>query len=305
MLHKLRLVGFAIVLVFGVKTVNASDIQFDFVDATDGVPLAVLETGNPDGQPILFLHGFAYNSLIWTNQLKSPELQQRYRMIAFDLRGHGASGKPWQENAYAGSKVWADDVKAIMEAKNFENPIIVAWSFGANVAMSFIRHYGVENIKALNIVASHAGLMQTLPGDTAPDERYLKIQNKITSLDLRDNIEAQRVIVELMTAQPQNTDKTYLQVITNLQLPVYARKAMRKVRLNNTDMLDALRLPILFSLGAEDPSVATEGILEMAKNDPDIHASLYEGAGHSVFLEQPDMFNNELVQFIEDTYDIK
>src|SRR5687768_7980948 len=78
------------------------------VTAPDGVKLAVQESGNPDGAPVVFIHGLLGSHLSWNAQLQSPELQ-RYRMIAYDLRGHGLSGKPTDANAYREGSRWADD----------------------------------------------------------------------------------------------------------------------------------------------------------------------------------------------------
>ncbi|MEE7567775.1 alpha/beta fold hydrolase, partial [Xanthomonas sp. Kuri4-3] len=63
------------------------------VTAPDGVVLAVEESGDPDGMPLVFVHGLLGSRLSWEAQLDSPVLQ-RYRLIGYDLRGHGRSGKP-------------------------------------------------------------------------------------------------------------------------------------------------------------------------------------------------------------------
>jgi pimeloyl-ACP methyl ester carboxylesterase len=58
-----------------------------------GIRLHVDEAGHPDGQPVLFLHGFSQCRLAWSNQLDS-DLSNDLRLIAPDLRGHGLSDKP-------------------------------------------------------------------------------------------------------------------------------------------------------------------------------------------------------------------
>jgi len=58
-----------------------------------GTQLHLVETGNPNGRPILFIHGFSQCSLAWGRQLSS-DLADDYRLIALDLRGHGLSDKP-------------------------------------------------------------------------------------------------------------------------------------------------------------------------------------------------------------------
>ena len=53
----------------------------------DGVPLAVYEAGDPAGPEILFIHGFSQSALSWQRQMTSAALA-RFRLIAWDLRGH-------------------------------------------------------------------------------------------------------------------------------------------------------------------------------------------------------------------------
>ena len=58
-----------------------------------GVQLHVVETGNPQGRPIVFIHGASQCWLQWSRQMNSS-LVEDHRLIALDMRGHGLSDKP-------------------------------------------------------------------------------------------------------------------------------------------------------------------------------------------------------------------
>jgi non-heme chloroperoxidase len=60
----------------------------------DSLRTTALESGNPRGPGILFLHGFSQCALAWDRQLGDAGLAGEFRMVAYDLRGHGGSGKP-------------------------------------------------------------------------------------------------------------------------------------------------------------------------------------------------------------------
>src|SRR4029453_18481137 len=92
-----------------------------------GVSLHVVETGNPKGRPILFVHGFSPCWLSWSRQLDS-DLARDYRLVAMDMRGHGLSDKP--RDAYGDSKLWADDVNAVINTLRLDDPILTGWSYG-------------------------------------------------------------------------------------------------------------------------------------------------------------------------------
>src|SRR5688572_29762634 len=54
-----------------------------------GLNLAAYEAGKADGPPIVFIHGFSGNYLTWERQFSGP-LAAEFRLVAYDLRGHGA-----------------------------------------------------------------------------------------------------------------------------------------------------------------------------------------------------------------------
>jgi len=94
------------------------------------IRLHVVETGNPDGRAVLFLHGISQCSLAWSRQLDS-ELARDHRLVAMDLRGHGLSDKP--RDAYGDSRLWADDVRAVINALDLKRPVLSGWSYGSLV----------------------------------------------------------------------------------------------------------------------------------------------------------------------------
>ena len=82
------------------------------------------------GSPILLLHGLASHSGIW--DLTAPLLAAQQRVVALDLRGHGASGKP--DHGYDFETV-AKDVMQFWSALGLRQPILVGHSWGGNVAL--------------------------------------------------------------------------------------------------------------------------------------------------------------------------
>src|SRR5262245_32916477 len=109
-----------------------------------GVRLHVVETGNPDGRSILFIHGFSQSWLAWARQFDS-DLAATFRLVALDLRGHGKSDKP--RDGYSDSKLWADDIRAVIQALKLDRPVLCGWSYGPLVILDYIRHYGEDGIR--------------------------------------------------------------------------------------------------------------------------------------------------------------
>ncbi|WP_163579551.1 alpha/beta fold hydrolase, partial [Klebsiella pneumoniae] len=74
------------------------------------------------------------------------------RIITFDLRGHGLSDKPAAREAYQPAKVWADDVKAVIEATGVERPVLVGWSYAGRVMADYLLVHGGARVAGLNFV---------------------------------------------------------------------------------------------------------------------------------------------------------
>src|SRR5580704_16584338 len=97
------------------------------VRTPDGVTIAAQEWGNPSGSEILFIHGFSQASLSWQRQVES-DLAKEFRMVTYDLRGHGNSDKPLEREKYKEPKPWADEVQAVMDVAKLKRPVLVGWS---------------------------------------------------------------------------------------------------------------------------------------------------------------------------------
>jgi non-heme chloroperoxidase len=132
-------------------------LNFKRVTTADGVRLQVVETGNPQGPAIVFVHGISQCWLSWLAQLSDPVLRARYRLVAFDLRGHGGSEgsllaldsaglplAPLPAAAYNDGDAsrtaarWAGDLQAVIGGLGLVAPTVVGWSYGACVVQDAI-----------------------------------------------------------------------------------------------------------------------------------------------------------------------
>ena len=111
----MRFFAFVATIVIGAFSAAKAEIQYQMIEGYGGVPLNVMTTGNPENPPILFIHGMAQASNVFRLQFES-DLADDFYLVAFDMRGHGLSGKPWQPEMLQPSQPWAGDVAAVMRA---------------------------------------------------------------------------------------------------------------------------------------------------------------------------------------------
>ncbi|RNE66450.1 alpha/beta fold hydrolase [Cryobacterium tepidiphilum] len=104
------------------------------IHAADGVDLATYEFGNAGAPPVLAVHGFASSaSANWLDTGWVRDVTRAgFRVIGYDQRGHGASGKPHSPSAYS-VEILAADVDAVLHAYCVDRVAYLGYSLGARV----------------------------------------------------------------------------------------------------------------------------------------------------------------------------
>ena len=283
---------------------SLADWDYRTVEGAGGVPLNVVTAGDPASPAILLVHGFGQSHYSFVLQLDS-DLANDYYLVSFDLRGHGGSGKPWAVDAYSASEVWARDVHGVIEATGLDRPLVVAWSYGTMVTMDYVRHYGASGMAGILLTGGQGALrpFRMPSGDDDPDaEEFAQVRRLQSSPDLIDYIRGGERVIPLLTATPLPERQRQLFQAIGLMLPPYVRRAMAHRTLDNQDMVEQLSLPVLFCLGEKDNPFQLNDARELAASHDNMSLTVYEGAGHSVFVEQPERFNAELRRFAEQVH---
>jgi pimeloyl-ACP methyl ester carboxylesterase len=275
---------------------GSTDLRFSTVTGPGDVPLNVVEAG-PAGAPgILLLHGFSQTHLSFGAQFDDPVLTRDFHLVAFDLRGHGNSGKPWAAADYTG-EVLAGDVAAVIEATGLRRPVIVAWSFGGLVAMHYVRRFGATNLAGLNLTGTVGQLVPPpppAPGTPPVDAEWVR---RMLSDSLADNLLAAERSVDLLVARPMPPAWRERTLRAAMTMPAYAKRAIGPTMPDNADLAPKLTIPVLFSAGARDAIAPVAMVQPAAATLPNASVSIYADAGHSPFAEAPERFNRELAAF--------
>jgi len=99
------------------------------VVSTDGVALAVHQSGRPDGPVVVAVHGYPDNHHVWDGV--AARLGDEFRFVAYDVRGAGDSDKPRAVSAYRMPRL-VDDLVAVIDAVSPERPVhLVAHDWGS------------------------------------------------------------------------------------------------------------------------------------------------------------------------------
>jgi pimeloyl-ACP methyl ester carboxylesterase len=263
------------------------------ITAPDGVKLAVQESGNPNGVPIIFIHGLLGSHLNWAAQINSPQLQ-RYDLITYDLRGHGLSGKPTDTGAYTDGQRWADDLAAVITTSHGRKPVLVGWSLGGTVISNYLAKFGDSRLAGAVYVD---GVIELKPEQIVP---HPAIYRDLNSPDLLTHLTAERDFLSLcFHTQPDTA--TFERLLANAAMASWKmQSAVQSMTVAAAQGLSKAQVPVLLIYGAHDALVqAQPTIARAAAIDPKIHSKLYANSGHAPFIEEPDRFNGDLAAFVD------
>ena len=258
-----------------------------------GTQLHAVETGNAKGAPILFIHGISQSSLTWIRQLES-ELARIYRLVAMDLRGHGLSEKP--REGYTDSRLWADDVRGVIKALNLDHPVVCGWSYGPLVILDYLRHYGEDDIRAVNFVGGVTKLGSEEAVSVLTTD-FLELVPGLFSSDADESALSLGSLIRLCFTEKLSAPDWYRMLGYNLSVPAYVRKGMFSRAFDNDDLLPRLSKPALITHGIDDKVVKATVIDQQMSHLGSVKVRMM-ATGHGCHWDDAAGYNRSLAQFV-------
>ncbi|MBR8431366.1 alpha/beta hydrolase [Burkholderia cenocepacia] len=262
------------------------------VTSTDGVKLAVQESGDPDGVPVILIHGLLGSRLNWDAQVQSAELRG-FRIITYDLRGHGLSDKPSGAQPYRDGTRWGDDLAAVIDGTHARKPVVVGWSLGGVVISNYLAQYGDRAIAGAVYVD---GVVELAPGQIVdhPD-----VYRDMNAADLKTHLDGERTFVGLCFNRRPDA-ATFERLLANAAMASWdMQKAIPTMSVFAAAGLGHARVPLLFIYGGRDALVDTQATLARAAAlNLRIVSKVYAASGHAPFIEEAGRFNRDLAAFV-------
>jgi pimeloyl-ACP methyl ester carboxylesterase len=235
-----------------------------------------------DGPPLILLHGWTLDGRMWLPQVAA--LAQHFLLVMPDRRGFGRATAPPDLVREA------DDVQRIADFLGFDRFALLGLSQGAAVALDCARQHGWRTAA---LVVSGAPVPTLVPRAEVIDiERYrawaaagdlaaIRADWSRHELTRHDN-PATRDLVEQMLADYDGGDLLALSHVPGVP----------------RDALAHLPMPMLAMTGAKDSVWRRDCARELAAVAPRGELALVEGAGHLANLDQPDIFNRIVADFL-------
>lgn len=249
----------------------------------------------PDNAPaIILIHGFPLNKSMWNKQVEI--LLENYRVIAYDIRGHG--------NSTAGTdsfsiELFVADLLGLMNTLKIETAILCGLSIGGYIALNAMEKFP-KRFNAL--ILCDTNCLADTP--EAAEKRIISIE-RIQEKGLVQY--ANESLKNLFAPESFVTNKEKIDVVKEMIMGTSAQSlsntlyalAIRKETCTN---LAIIKIPVLILVGKEDLITPPEAAREMHKYIKGSILKIIEHAGHLSNIENSYDFNDQLSKFISSVY---
>lgn len=256
---------------------------------TNGISTYYEEDASPQtagSTPIVLLHGFTGSIGQWAEA--RPLLAGEYRVISYDLRGHGRTEAPEDLSSYT-IEAYARDLLALLDALAIDRAHVLGSSFGGMVALEFALRRP-ERLRTLILSDTSAGprcieLSEPIAAREDGIERALAYA---AEHGLNAHVERELATNEALRADPHRAERFHRRW---QQMTLHGFLGSGKARNQRPDHhgdLDRLTMPVLIIAGDRDVLVPAAEYLHA--HIPRSALRLINGAGHPAVTDQPHGF---------------
>lgn len=274
-----------------------------FVTTRDGTRIFYKDWGSRDAQPIVFHHGWPLSADDWDNQMLFF-LNEGYRVIALDRRGHGRSD---QTDSGNDMDTYANDVIDLASALDLRNAVHIGHSTGGGVVARYVARAEPGRVSKAVLIGAVTPIMARteanpggIPVEVFDGFREALIANRAQFfLDIpsgpfygfnREGAEVSQGLIQNWWRQGMNGG---------------AKAQYDSIRaFSETDFtadLRSIEQPVLVIHGEDDQIVPVDNTaretIELLQNGELI---TYEGLSHGLFATHPQIINADLLRFIEE-----
>lgn len=262
----------------------------------DGLTMAYADQG--EGRPLLLVHGWGASGRFFHAQQSA--LENQFRVVTPDLRGHGASpapdGRPTVEQLAA-------DLRTLADRLELEGAVAVGWSMGAMVLWRALQMGLADRLAGMVVVDMTPRIVNDADWKLGLKGGYdLKAASAARRAMLADWPAFGAAMARSITAEGLEQERCGLIEWTGLAVARNAPEPLSHLwgSLAEQDFrseLDRFELPTLIAHGAKSQLYPIETSLFLQSRLPDARRVAFDRSGHAPHLEEPEAFNHLIAEF--------
>lgn len=281
---------------------TASNIRIDSVNVDKNMRLNYLEAGS--GRTLVLIPGWSQTAEQFRFQIEG--LSDRYRVIAFDMRGHGDSDKP--DHGYRIQRL-AQDLHEALAALDLRDVAILGHSMGCSVLWCYFDLFGAERITRY-VFCDQASFLTTDPTWAAEQTANYgsiftpeTVSGTANALRGPEGATATEGFLRSMVTEGIEVEQFSWILKMNLKMRRQHAAALLYNHCHQDwrDVLPRIDKPSLF-IGGKASLVPTSCIAWNASQVPGAKLEIFEvneKGSHFMFIENPDRFNALVAEFME------
>jgi non-heme chloroperoxidase len=275
------------------ESTKVGTARAEYIEVEPNVRLHVTDAG--EGRPIVLIHGWPLSDEMYEYQYNDL-LKHNFRVIGITLRGFGKSDKPYGAYNY---DVHALDIKLIVNKLDIKNAVLGGFSMGGSIAIRYVAEDNGAHVSKLALFGAAAPIWTQ-----RKDFKYnlpTSAVDELIELCGKDRPQLLANFAKIFSA----TETSLTEGIGNwlsgicISASSYAT-AQCLIALRDTDLrsdLKKINIPTVIMHGRKDKICSFDLAEQMKIGIAGSHIVAFENSGHSMFLEETQKFNEELIKF--------
>ena len=266
-----------------------------FIQTADTTSLFYTDWG--DGRPVVFSHGWALNSDMWTYEI--PDfVDAGLRCVVYDRRGHGRSDRTREGYDY---DTFGDDLASLIDQLDLHDVTLVGHSAGCGDLVRYISRHGARRVGHLVLLApTTPSLLKTPENPDGIDERLFASSAALLKKDIPQWCAENAPPFFGATSVSAGLVDWVTREIVDTPLKVLLDTAALFATTDFRDALRALRVPTLIVHGDLDASAPIDLTgRKTAASYPAAQLHVYARAGHGLYAADHDRINADILGFIQ------
>ena len=265
----------------------------EYIEIEPNVRLHITDAG--EGRPIILIHGWPLSDEMYEYQYNDL-INAGFRAIGITLRGFGKSDKPFGAYNY---DVHVSDIKKVFDKLDIKNAVLGGFSMGGAIAVRYASQNNGTQISKLALFGAAAPIWTQR--DDFKFNLAKSVVDDLIALNYKDRPKLLSNFAKIFSATETSLNEGIGVWLTgiNLSASSYAT-AQCLIALRDTDLradLAKITIPTLIMHGKKDKICSFDLAEQMKAILLNSHLVVFENSGHSLFLEETQKFNLELIKF--------
>ena len=275
------------------EKINTGATRAEYIEVEPNVNLHISDGG--EGRPIVLIHGWPLSDEMYEYQYNDL-IKENFRVIGITLRGFGKSDKPYGKYNY---DVHALDIKRVLDILEINDAVLVGFSMGGAIAVRFVSLYNGAHVSKL-VLAGAAAPLWTQRKDFPYNLNQSSVDDLII-LNYTDRPKLLSNFAKIFSATPTSLNKGIGSWLHGISLSASSNAtAQCLVALRDTDLREdmaKIKMSTLILHGKKDKICSFALAEQMKDGIANSELVAFEESGHSLFLEETQKFNKELIKF--------